>query len=200
MISKTDIFNEVCLSLGKTPDIQNADTETSNVVITIRGSYELSRKTILRDHPWGFAQTRVKLTSVGTPPSDWKYQYLYPSDCLKAVEIEKANRSDRSIPYKVSQYQDDDNGLTRVILTDQPDAVLLYTRDEDNEALFDPQFIKVFVAYLAYRCARTLTTGKDEAEKAFMMYQRARFEAMTSDSNEQIPDDQRDADWISGRN
>jgi len=200
MTSKTEIFNEVCLTLGVTPDIQDADTDTGNNAITIGGAYNLGRKTVLRDHPWSFAERRLKLTPIGTPPDDWNFQYLYPVDCVKAGEIEKANRTDRPIPFKIRQYQDADNGKTRVILTDQADAVLIYTGDETDESIFDPQFSKTLIAYLAYRCANAITTAKDAAEKAWNGYQRAKFEATASDSNEQIPDDARDADWITGRN
>lgn len=199
MSSKTDILNEVCLTLGITPDIQDADADDGANAVTIRAAYNLGRQTVLRDHPWGFAERRKALTLVGTAPDDWKYQYLYPDECLKAIEIQKVNRSDKPIPFKISQYSDADNSKTKVILTDQADAVLIFTADEDDEAIFDPQFTKTFIAYLAYRCANTLTTAKDAAERAWNNYQRARFEATASDSNEQIPDDSRDADWITGR-
>lgn len=200
MTSKTEIFNGVCLALGVTPDILDADTDTGNNAITIAGAYNIARQTVLRDHPWSFAERRLALTAVGTPPNDWAYQYLYPTDCVKAGEIEKVNRNDRPIPFKIRQYEDDDNGKTRVILTDQPDAILIYTGDEQDEAIFDPQFAKTLIAYLAYLCANAITTAKNASVNAWNGYQRAKFEATSSDSNEQIPDDARDADWITGRN
>lgn len=200
MLSKTDIFNEVVLSLGVTPDIQDADTDDGNNAVTIRSAYSLALQNVLRDHPWGFANKRAVLTSVGTAPSDWKYQYLYPVDCLKAIEIQKVNRTDPAIPFKIGQYEDANNGIVKVILTDQPEAVLIYTRHETDPSLFDPQFTKTLVAYLAYRCAAAITTAKGASEAAYAAYQRAKFEAIASDGNEQIPDNPNDADWIRLRN
>lgn len=200
MSNKEEIFNGVCLALGVTPDIQDADADMGNNAVTIRAAYDLARKTVLRDHPWSFAEKTISLTAIGTPPKDWQYQYLYPADCVKAGEIEKADRRGKPIPFKIRQYEDDDNGKTRVILTDEPDAILIYTRDETDEAIFDPQFTKVLIAYLAYICAKAITTTKNAPTEAWNGYQRAKFEATSSDSNEQIPDDARDAEWIIGRN
>lgn len=199
MSSKAEIMNEVCISLKITPDIQDPEADEGNTAVTIRGAYNLSRQTVLRDHPWSFAERNTNLTLVGTARTDWAFQYKYPNDCLKAIEIKKVNRTDKPIPFKVAQYEDADNGKTRVILTDQADAVLIYTGDETDESIFDPQFTKTFIAYLAFRCAGVLTTDKDSRERAFNEYQRAKFEATSSDSNEQVPDDTRDADWITGR-
>jgi hypothetical protein len=200
MASKTEIFNEVVLSLGVTPDIQDADTDTGSNALAIKAAWNTAIQTVLRDHPWGFANKRALLALVGTAPNDWKYQYLYPTDCVKAIEIEKANRTDAPIPYKISQYTDTDNGTVKVILTDQDVATLIYTKNESDPSMFDAQFIKCLVAYLSYRCAAVITTAKDATDKAWNAYQRAKFEAMSSDGNEQIPDNPRDADWITGRN
>ncbi len=186
------------MSLGVTPDIQNADTDDGNNAIAIRGAYNLSRRSVLRDHGFGFARRRGALTLIGTAPDGWGFQYQYPNDCLKAIEIQRP-RNSPPIPFKIEQYEDEDNGRVKVILTDQDQAVLVYTVDEDDVTLFDAQFIKMFVAYLAYRCAAVITTRKGAMEEAWNMYQRAKFEAMASDSNEQCPDSPLDAEWIRAR-
>lgn len=200
MANKTEIFNDVCLLLGITPDIQNAETDDGDNAVAFRATYEGSRRTVLRDHPWGFANKRDILTVIGTPPDDWAYQYLYPEDCVKALEIQKASRTDKPIPFKVAQYEDADNGKVRVILTDQSEAVLIYTADEDDPDLFDEQFKDALVGLIAFKCAKLRSTDKDAQERAWNAYQRAKFSGTASDSNEQVPDDGRGPDWISGRN
>ena len=200
MTNKTEIFNDVCLLLGITPDIQDADTDDGDNAVAFRAAYSGSRRTVLRDHPWGFANKRAVLTVIGTAPSDWKYQYAYPADCVKAIEIQKANRTDKPIPFKVAQYYDTDNGKVKVILTDQPEAILIYTADEDDPSLFDEQYKDALVGLIAFKCSKLRSTDKDAQERAWNAYQRAKFAATSSDGNEQVPDDGRDPDWLSGRN
>lgn len=198
MSSKTEIFNIACTYLGITPDVNNAESDDTEKAITMRGVYENARKFVLRDHHWSCCRIRGSLSLLGTSNQNWAYQYAYPANCLRALEIEKYDRRDKPIPFVVEQY-DDEGAIKKVILTDQPQARLIYTKNETNEGMYDEQLANAIGAYLAFRTAGVLTTDKDAGQKAYNLYLSMKYQAQASDGNEGVPDEQRDADWIAVR-
>lgn len=98
----------------------------------------------------------------------------------------------------VEQY-DDGGSIKKVILTDQGEARLIYTKNEMNEGVYDDQLTNAIGAYLAFRVAGVLTTDKDAAQRAFNLYVGMKNQAQMTDGNEGVQDEPRNADWISVR-
>lgn len=198
MSSKTEIFNIACTYLGITPDIRDAESDNTEKAITMRGVYDNARKFVLRDHPWSCCRIRAILSLLGTANQNWSYQYAYPANCLRALEIEKYDRRGKPIPFAVEQY-DDEGSIKRVIMTDQPEARLIYTKNETNEAMYDDQLANAIGAYLAFRTGSVLTTDKDAAQRSFNIYVGMKNQAQVTDGNEGVQDEPMNADWITAR-
>lgn len=199
MLSKTRIFKDALIVLGNTPDIVDADNDEGSVAITLRGAWDTAVETVIRDFAWQCLRVEAPLTLVGTAPTRWAFQYKYPADCAKALEIVKNIRTEPDIPFEVGLYKDDDNGWIRVIRTDRESALLSYTLMSKEVYLYDTQLGKAIAGYLAYSTASVLTTAKDAAGKAWEHFVRAKNEAWASDANEQKADPEQDSEFIRAR-
>ena len=125
----------------------------------------------------------------GIPPPPWAYEYLYPSDCLRPLWIvpQFATGFASGIPittavtggvpqfwngppvrFKVAVDQISPvtgqpavgGADTRVILTNQEQAILAYLRRITNPDVMDDNFVQAWVAALAGRLAIPLTGDK----------------------------------------
>lgn len=120
----------------------------------------------------------------GIPPPPWSYEYAYPSDCLRPIYIVPQFTTGFAsgvpittavtggapqfwngppVKYKVALDQikngrPDVNGAdTKIILTNQEQAILCYVKRITNPDIMDTQFIQAWVAALAARLVIALT-------------------------------------------
>lgn len=101
---------------------------------------------VLAAAPWPFATGRARLAVVeGEEREGWHFVYALPSDCLKARDLEP--RAD----YRIEN---------RYLLTNAPEAQLIYTIAEPPPTTFPPSFTDA----LAWSLARDLAValGKDD--------------------------------------
>lgn len=140
--------------------------------------YGQTRDAKLREFDWGFAERDVALTLLKTAPAGgytpplvwsstypilpWKYEYAYPDDMLKL-------RSLRTTPVFIPEYDPvpivfriaNDNSYTpaqKVILTDLPAAVCVYTGQVIDPTTWEPDFTESLIAALGKRLAPVLTS------------------------------------------
>lgn len=201
MANRTELYNDVLNILGSTLFINNALTDNSPKTQSMNAAFDLCRREVLRQHDWNFARRRQELSLVGTNETEWEYQYAYPATCLKARKIKLDDRrAQKPIAFEVANYEDDDNGEIRVILTDQENATLIFTRDVEDLGLFDANAFAALAGLIAFRCHKTITTDKNASQVAWNYYQAALRKARAEDGNEQVPDEPNVADWTAGRN
>lgn len=152
---------------------------------------------VLADHPWPFARKYQALGLVVSNPSpDWAYAYRYPSDCIHARRIcSPSGRTDpKPPPFFVGQ---DDDG--KLVYTDQPNAVLEYTKRVTEPERFDEKFTEALSIYLAARVCNPLSRIPNLADKLDDMYSSAIARAAVKSMNEQQQDDPQEAEWIQAR-
>lgn len=163
--------------------------------------------------------------SKGTPPPPWAYEYAYPSDCLRPLWIipQQTTGWTDSIPittaitggppqfyvgapvkFKVAIDQIGPSGLpvatggddTRVILTNQRQAIITYIKQVTNPDIWDSQFQEALVESLAMKLSFQLTGDKALAKMkqdlANSMIQIARV----GDGNEGMTIIDTTPDWI----
>lgn len=112
--------------------------------------YEPAVEFLLRQQDWEFARQVVNLTQSGTPPLQWTFQYLYPTDCVRVRQVVPASW-DINDPYAVRW--DVGSAIiasveTRVLWTTEVNAQLVYTTDNVTEDEWDPMFAEQMVRYL----------------------------------------------------
>lgn len=160
----------------------------------------------------------------GQPPPPWAYEYAYPPDCLRALWIvpQFSTGFASGVPittavtggspsfwqgppvrFKIAIDQIGASGLptvggadTRVILTNQQQAILAYVKQITDPSVMDSEFVTAWAMVLAGRLAYHLTGDKALANakltEANSMIQIAR----TGDGNEGLTINNVTPDWI----
>lgn len=191
MASQIEICN-LALSHVGAPSIASL-TENTRQSRECNRLYEILRDTVLSDFPWNFARKRLVLALLSSVTySGWDYAYAYPVDCLKAREIynpyttktytdgqyvsgnyvESAVqvKADK-IEFEIAANADLD---TRVILTMQEDAELIYTARVQDANMFSALFIDAFSWRMASDLALPLK-GKAALQQQMMALYRERL-------------------------
>jgi hypothetical protein len=195
MASEVDICNLALSHIGASATISSL-TEQSEEAFHCNLLYADARDSVLRTHPWGFAKRHLALSDMGSPPGNWSYRYSYPNDAIYAREILQTDTAGDPIKFEIAL---SDAYNSRVILTDQEDAVLVYTYKVTNTLAFDPLFINALTWKIAASVAMPLTRDHERLKMAHQMYIEAVSQAQTFDSNESHEDINREAAWITAR-
>jgi hypothetical protein len=182
--------------------------------------YEQAKEAVLRAAHWNFARKQINLALLNdatlTPPQPvpqpWMYEYAYPSDCVLAYGVlpQMTNPAGASINgdwqppqpqmpmarFIVAQDNDVTGNAIPVILTNVPQAQLVYTVRVSNPNLFDPMFVDALTYYLAARLAGPLTGDKQHAMSLFQHAAAMTREAAGMNGNEGPTIIDQTPDWI----
>lgn len=138
-VAVLQIYNLALMAVGAAPLVTVADVSVQADVV--RAWYPYCRDSLLREHPWNFAEKRASLTALvgANPTMDYAYWFNMPSDLLKLRKL-----SDEAVdsPYKVEG---------RRIACDDPTISILYTYRITDPTYFDPAFVDALVAMLAWK-------------------------------------------------
>lgn len=210
-ISKVKICNMALSNVGARNTIESL-TEQSAEAKIVNLWYDHSRLLTLEGYNWNFAKKRQALAlSTEDPPLNWTYRYVYPVDCVKAREIEQAdigpaitdpfnpffNITLDALPFEVEMESD---GESKSILTDQTEAVLIYTFDQENVGTYSTHFIYTLSYALAYNIAFPLTGKMSVQQSMFQSFNYLMKQAAQHDANEHVDRSTRDAQAIQARN
>jgi len=200
MASKTDICNIAISHLGISKEISNVTTEQSKEAQACRRFYDEARKAVLNDYPWPFATRFVNLGLVEEDPTtEWAYSYRYPVDCLYVRRILSGFRDDTEATKVVYKILQDDQGL--LIYTDQQDAEIEYTKDEESADLFPSDFVIALSYRLAHYIGPRLTAGDpfNLSDKAMQKYEIEISKASANKFNEDNSSTRQDTESIAAR-
>lgn len=152
------------------------------------------------------------------PPVPWQYEYSYPSDCLMARRIlpiippsaispPLTGGTTANVPviqgppirFAVALDTDANGNNMRVILTNMPQAQLVYTADVTDPNIFDSLFQSAFVGRLCARLVMPLSGDKALAKIAIDDGEKAEADAAFRDGDEGLTVIDSTPDWIRGR-
>jgi hypothetical protein len=118
-----------------------------------------------------FARTTIQLQAAGVvnPVAPWGYEYLYPATCLRLRQVRPAigayDPNDPQ-PVRANVAVDTIGGtLTKVILTNQANALAVCTTSAVSEALWDEAFMEAVVQRLGNPLAMALSGRPDFARE-----------------------------------
>ena len=151
--------------------------------------YAVARDAALRRHDWSFATTRLALTDLGTPPSDWGYRYSLPADCLKARQLMIQDGAPPSL-FEVAG---------RELYSDTAGAVLIYTKRVTDTTIFDSGFIELLILKLATDLATVLRLSAELHNSFDKSWKSWLPEAGAQDAGEAAGLGSWDAPWITAR-
>ena len=171
MPTDTDICNralaECVARYTLTGALPNFDQSTAAKACALL--YTPAWQMLLREQDTEFSRQTANLAAGGAPTYPWSNAYLYPADCLKIRSVVPASW-DPNDPQAVrwsEQNQSIASTPTRIIFTNQPAAVLVYTTSNITPAVWDPGFQESVVRFLASQLALTLS-GRPDLAKALL--------------------------------
>lgn len=141
--------------------------------------YDQARTEMLEPGTWAFALKRATLAQTTNASDLWLYAYVLPSDCLRARRVLRPGANITVFTQDEYQYQTDDNDSATfeiegsVLYSNEPDAVLVYTRDIEDTTEFTPSFISSLSYLLASYLAGPILKGSEGTKTGDAMRQRA---------------------------
>jgi hypothetical protein len=147
MSSEVQIARLALQHLGDRYDITSLDEATPEAE-QVKLVFDNVRDMVLREHPWTFARkyaTPAQLT--GVVPGNWSYMFTYPSDALRIIRIVNP-LGDNQPPIRFETARN--SADVHVILCNESEPMIEYTKQVTDPQQFDPQFIPA----LAYRIAQ----------------------------------------------
>ncbi len=183
MASPTDVCNIALSHLGARAQITSMSPPDGSVEAGYCARfYPLARREVIEAHPWPFTKARARLAEVDNPSTVWTYAYALPSDCmtpLRVLQLQYATisgllwpagtytgefdwrRFDDLFSERGSADFDTEDG---VLLTNEPDAVLLYKRDATDTTRWSPGCVSAVGMVLAGYLAGPILKGLDGAK------------------------------------
>lgn len=170
MSSIIEICNIALSRIGNSRTI-NSFSEQSKEAGLCSLHFDTAREEVLADFDWNFATKRAALADTGLPPSDWRFAYRYPTDCMRITGIMlpgMRNPPERlRIQYEVGS---DPDGEGRLVLCDEPEVWIKYVANITNANMFDPLFRSALAWKLASEIAMPLATAPNLVQNALTMY------------------------------
>lgn len=139
------------------------------------------------------------------PPIPWLYEYAYPTDCLlmrflipQVVQVGSSvpfmtntgglvmQNAITQIPFVPASDKDANGNNIRVILTNAPVAVGVYTKRLQDPNLWDPDFQEAVIAVLAAWFVNPLSKNEQTLKDCIALAQQAIAKGRMSNGNEGI--------------
>jgi hypothetical protein len=220
--SQVQIANMALDVIGTRSSIQSL-TEGSNEANAISRHYDNAVDSTLRACHWNFARKQIPLTLLqdgtngGVVPTPWLYEYAYPSDCVLMRQLVPqimaggvspasvgattssvvcASMYGPPVRFQIGTDLDINGNPISVLLTNQPQAIGIYTFRNTNTAMWDPLFVQAFAAYLGSRVCMTLTGDKTTMRMALSEAQQYATDAQRSNGNEGLTVIETTPDWM----
>lgn len=197
--SEAEVCNLALLLVGQTQFIDDLSDPTPEGEACDQ-AYEKCRDSVLQEHAWSFATRRAELNLVADGErGGWAYAYTLPADCLAPrwldVGIENPSESEK-VPMKL---EDDATTNAKVLLTNQADAILVYTRTVTETGKFSPLFVEALAAKIAVYLAAGLVKKPRLAFDMMQLFGTLVARAKASDLNQQQKDTEPESDYVTER-
>lgn len=156
---------------------------------------------LLREHPWNFAQARVRLARMERPDlweREYLYAYAYPPECV-ALQYLLTPEGEKSRRFIVSNIAG-----RRAVLANIPEALAAVTRYVDDTDSYDSQFTLALARALQRLIGKKLLKHSPGlSQEAEQLYKADLENARTGDAREGRPFqdasghwDERNEDWL----
>lgn len=197
--SAEQIVNLALSRIGHRQPIDDLDEDTEAAAMATV-AYELSRDAVLEEFRWPFATKRATLALLASETlDDWSYIYALPTDCLVPQFIDPGvsmPARNQRIAFALEYYESTER---EVVLTNQEDAILVYTFKAENVTLFTPLFVQALAWKMAAEFALALAVKPAVGVAMEEKYQEALAKAVSSAMNQQQLDVEPDSEFVRGR-
>ncbi|SDC68991.1 hypothetical protein SAMN05428966_102122 [Massilia sp. PDC64] len=181
MSSEVEICNLALAHLGDSATVASIDPpEGSAQAEHCARWYPVARNSLLELQEWHFATTRTLLAELVNPFPQWQHAYARPADCLKLLAILPSDATGdvaQTFPtdclnpgfapqvctiYTPAEFAAEIDATTgnQIILTNQANALVRYTRAVTDTSKFSPLFTDALGWYLAGYLAGPVLKGE----------------------------------------
>lgn len=141
--------------------------------------YDQARTEMLEPGNWALTLKREALAALTNASTAWAYAYALPSDCLRALRVLTPalgvtvfNQDEATL-----SVNDNDSASFQLegttLYSNEPNAVLLYVRDQTDTTKFTPSFVSALSYLLASYLAGPIIKGSEGMKIGDAMRQRA---------------------------
>ncbi len=181
MATVVDIANLALSRLGDRATVTSiSPPEGSAQADHVARFWPMARNTALEAAPWRFATGRAAPSLTSYETGNWAYAYFLPTDCLLVRRVMPPTSATNSgaifdadavvdawdIRFDV---ETDDTGR-KVLLTDQEDAVVVYTRQVVDPSKYTTAFTDAVARLLESYLAGSVIKGQAGAKAAQLAY------------------------------
>jgi hypothetical protein len=181
MSSEVEICNLALAHLGDSATVASIDPpEGSAQAEHCARWYPIARDSLLEMQEWNFATTRAQLAELVNPFPQWQHAYAPPSDCLKVLAILPADATGDIVQFYAPdgfcldspagivtmhtprEFTTETDAATgnKIVLTNQSNALVRYTRSITDTSKFSPLFRDALGWYLAGYLAGPVLKGE----------------------------------------
>jgi hypothetical protein len=190
--TSTAVVNNALEMIGQQVQIESL-TDGSIAANAANEVYAPIVQLLLRQLNPDFAYALAILTPAAQVTSPWAYEYIYPADCMRALQVRPPSGGagalddpfdPQPVAAKVGYDPQGGAGLVpaKVIFTNQQNAWLNYTTSNVTEAQWDPSFAEAASRRLANPLAMALAGRPDFARE--ILEESERFAGVAEFSDE----------------
>ena len=179
--SKVDICNLSMDHIGG-GIIVNIDTPSTTQEVKCARWYDVTRRALLRAHPWAFAKARDTITRDTTTPShSWADAYNLPNSLVRLNFIGDDSTLNFKGRYTLEgrQLLLDNSGATSINIG--------YTKDETDVTKFDSLFVDLLAVEIAWRVSFAFNLKPSLKKELREAREELRIEAKAVNSQERPP-------------
>lgn len=194
--SKGDIINIALVTLGQRSG--TSPTENTKASQFANDRYESIRDKVLTAGRWNSATTRASLTLLSTAPAfEFANQFTLPADFLRFVRFQDELLV--NIQYQIEALSNGDGTATRVLLTDESAANIIYIFRLTEVAKMDELLKNAIAMHLTYQIS--LAIKGDMQQTAFFKseYLEMMSEAMFIDAVQSPVETMQPTEWLNSR-
>ena len=194
--TKNDIIGIALVSLGqRAPTAPSEQTKASQFA---NDRYEDVRDMVLTAGNWNCATSRSALTLLSdAPPFGFSNQFTLPSDFLRLVRLQDEELS--NIRYRIEAKSNGAGGATRVLLTDEGTANIIYIFRLTEVAKMDELLKNAIAARLAYQITLALKGSMQQVAFFKQEFNEMMSEAMYLDAIQGPVDVMQGTEWLNAR-
>jgi hypothetical protein len=160
MADETSICNLALGKLGIDPIMALSDA--SKPAQYCKRFYADTRDEVISSHRWNFAMARATLNRLAAAPAfEWAYAYQLPDDCLRVVQLNGYDVTDRKGEFSIEG---------RTMLTDATTAQVRYISRVTDGTLWPALFVDALATKIAAKIAAPLTGSRTAATEMLSLY------------------------------
>lgn len=214
MAAKIDIINGALQNLGE--EQAKDPNELSQQAKVINFRYDVARKELLELHPWNFALKRAALANTGTAPLfQFTNAFRLPSDLIRMVATDLQLDlkvfgnpdfngfqiiSNFSTFQEADRYSIENDGIGKLLLSDDESKEILYVYDQQDPEQFSPTFTELLSKSLSAKCAYRITNSRTVAEAEREEFLLMLDNALSTDSQQGTTERIEVSSFLSARN